>query len=80
MFYTPTTIDNVGKRATVVYNASIRHLVERKHHGRFIAIEPDSGDYVIGDDITDVVMGMEAKRPNAFSHIKRIGYKAALIK
>lgn len=65
MFDTPTTRENVGKRATVVYNAGIRHLVEPEHHGRFIAIEPDSGDYVIGDKIGEVILEMRAKRPNA---------------
>ena len=79
MFDTPTNIDNVGKRANAVYDASIRHLVEPVHHGRFIAIEPDSGDYVIRDRIVDAMLDMRAKRPNAFSHIKRIGHKAAII-
>ena len=79
MFDTPTTRDNVGKRASAVYDASIRHLVEAKHHGQFIAIEPDSGDYVIGDKIGEVILEMRAKRPSAFSHIKRIGHRAAII-
>lgn len=79
MFGTATTIDNVGERADAVYDSSIRHLVEPVHHGRFIAIEPDSGDYVIGERIADVMLDMRAKRPNAFSHIKRIGHRAAII-
>lgn len=80
MFDTPTTIDNVGKRANAVYDTSIRHLVEQTHHGQFIAIQPDSGDYVIRDRIVDAILDMRAKRPNTFSHIKRIGHKAAIIR
>ena len=80
MFDTPTTMDNVGERADAVYDASIRHAVESVHHGRFIAIEPDSGDFVIRDRIVDAMLDMRAKRPNTFSYIKRIGHKAAIIK
>lgn len=79
MFDTPTNIDNVGERADAVYDASIRHIVEPVHHGRFIAIEPESGDYVIRDRIVDAMLDMRAQRPNTFSHIKRIGHKAAII-
>jgi len=79
MFDTPTTRENVGKRATALYEASIRHLVETEHHGRFIAIEPDSGDYVIGDKIGEVILEMRAKQPGAFSHIIRIGHRAAIV-
>ncbi len=80
MFETPTTIDNVGKRGQAVYDENIRHLVESEHHGRFIAVEPDSGDYVIRDRIVDAQLDMQAKRPNTYSHIIRIGHKAAIIR
>lgn len=79
MFDTPTNIDNVGERGQAVYDASIRHVVEPAHHGKFIAVEPDSGDYVIRDRIVDAMLDMKAKRPNTYSHIIRIGHKAAII-
>ena len=79
MFDTPTDIDNVGERGQAVYDEGIRHLVELEHHGRFIAVEPDSGDYVIHDEIMGAVLGMQAKRPNAYSHVIRIGHEAAII-
>ncbi|MDE2786813.1 MAG: hypothetical protein OXL37_09135 [Chloroflexota bacterium] len=79
MFDTPTTIDNVGERGQAVYDANIRHLVETAHHGKFIAVEPDSGDYIIRDRIVDAMLDMKAKWPHAYSHIIRIGYEAAII-
>lgn len=79
MFDTPTNIDNVGERGQTVYDANIRHVVEPAHHGKFIAVEPDSGDYVIRDRIVDAMLDMKAKRPDAYSHIIRIGHKAAII-
>ena len=79
MFDTPTTIDNVGDRGQAVYDSNIRHLVEPAHHGKFIAVEPDSGDYVIHDRIVDAMLDMKARRPHSYSHIIRIGHKAAII-
>ena len=79
MFDTPTTIDNVGDRGQAVYDANIRHVVEPAHHGKFIAVEPDSGDYLIRDRIVDAMLDMKAKRPLAYSHIIRIGHKAAIV-
>ena len=79
MFETPTTMDNVGKRGQEVYDASIRHLVEPVHHGKFIAVEPDSGDYVVHNHIVGAMLNMRAKRPNRPSLILRVGHKAAII-
>ena len=79
MFDTPTTMDNVGKRGQEVYEASIRHLVEPVHHGMFIAVEPDSGDYVVHNQIVGAMLNMRAKRPNRPSLILRVGHKAAII-
>ena len=80
MFDTPTTMDNVGERGQAVYDAEIRHLVESEYHGKFIAVEPDSGDYVIRDRIVDAMLDMRAKRPNTYSHVIRIGHKAAIVR
>ena len=80
MFKTPTNIDNVGERGRAVYDAKIRHLVESEYHGKFIAVEPDSGDYVIRDRIVEAMLDMRAKRPNTYSHVIRIGHKAAIVR
>ena len=79
MFDTPTNIDNVGERGQAVYDANIRHVVEPAHHGKFIAVEPDSGDYVIRDRIVDAMLDMRAKRPHAYSHIIRVGHEVSIV-
>ena len=78
MFDTPTTIDNVGARARALYRSDIQNLVEPNHTGRFIAIDPDSGDYEIHDELGGALDAMRVKRPNAYTHTLRIGYKAAI--
>ena len=78
MFVTPTTIRNVGARARALYKSEIQDRVEPKHKGRFITIEPDSGDYEIHDELSGALEAMRTKRPDALTHTIRIGYKAAI--
>ena len=58
MFDTPTNIDNARERGQAVYDANIQQVVEPAHHVKFIAVEPDSGDYVIRDRIVDAMLDM----------------------
>ena len=78
MFDTPTTIRNVGARARALYKSDIQKLVEPNHTGRFIAIDPDSGDYEIHDELGGALDAMRMKRPDAYTYTLRIGYKAAI--
>ena len=78
MFDTPTTIRNVGARARALYKSDIQNLVEPNHTGQFIAIDPDSGDYEIHDELGGALDAMRMKRPGAFTYTLRIGYKAAI--
>ena len=78
MFDTPTTRENVGPRARAVYEASIRHLVEPQHNGKFIAIEPESGRYEIGNKTLDAALDLRAKLPGKSLYVHCIGHKAAI--
>jgi len=37
-----------------VYEAKLKEQLEREHVGTVIAVEPESGDYVLGDTFFDV--------------------------
>ena len=78
MFDTPTTLGNVGPRARAVYKFDIQHLVEPKYTGRYIAIEPDSGDYEIHERLSGALEAMRMKRPDKYFFALRIGHKAAI--
>ena len=79
LFDTPTTMENVGDRAHTVYESEIRHLVEPRHSGKFIAVEPESGDYVVDDQIVGALLAIRTKHPGVPSHITRIGHEAAIV-
>ncbi len=43
-----------------------------------IAIEPESGEYFLGDTFDQAVKAAKAKHPSRQSHTIRIGHRAAL--
>ncbi|NQS89857.1 hypothetical protein HQ584_08725 [Patescibacteria group bacterium] len=54
----------------------LKPKLEKKFKGKIIAIEVDSGDYVIGDDELDVALKAQKKFPNKIFTFIRIGYPA----
>jgi hypothetical protein len=78
MFVTPTTQKNVCQRARAVYEDRLRPLVESEHMHQYIAIEPDTGEYAIGQDLGGAIDKLKERRPNAVTCLLRIGHKAAI--
>ncbi len=44
--------------------------------GQIVAIEPESGDFFLGEDITEAVAKARQKHPNKLFCFKRVGAKA----
>jgi hypothetical protein len=51
---------------------------EARHHGRFVAIEPESGDHFLADTLDGAVRAARTKHPSRLSHVVRVGCPAAL--
>jgi uncharacterized HAD superfamily protein len=69
---TKTVID----RAKRIYSVH-RELWETEHRNRFVAIEPESGDYFFADSFDAAVRAARTKYPARLSHTLRIGHDAA---
>ena len=50
---------------------------ESQHVDRFVAIEPESGEYFLGDTFDEAVKSARTKYPSRLSHTIRIGHRAA---
>lgn len=50
--------------------------LEKKYKGKIIAIEPDSGGYIIGKDELDAALKAQHKFPGKIFDFFRIGYAA----
>ncbi len=75
----PTTLsgEEIAARGTKIYEDSIRAKVEREHHGDFVIIDIDSGDYEV--DREDIVASKRIleRRPEAILFGLRAGFPTA---
>ena len=53
-------------------------LLGEGNRGRFVAIEPDSGDFFLGDTMGEASERMRTTYPDAVGFIGRIGFDAAV--
>ena len=68
---------SVISRAKEIYERQLKADLEQNHMDQFVAIEPDSGDYFIGESFDKAVKLVRSKHPSKLSHTIRIGHAAA---
>lgn len=65
-------------RAKQIYADQLQTALETQHKNRYVAIEPESGEYFLGDTFDAAVKSARAKYPSRLSHTIWIGHQAAL--
>ncbi len=65
-------------RARRIYADRLQSDLERDHLNRFVSIEPESGEYFLGDTLDEAVQSAVKSYPNRRSFTIRIGHRAAL--
>lgn len=75
------TVDvrDLARRGQAIYDIELRSVLEADHHGRFLAVEPDTKQYWLGETVEDVCRRARAVLPGRFFHIIRIGFPTAHI-
>jgi hypothetical protein len=68
---------SVIERAKRIYAEQLQAGLEPGNLNRFVAIEPESGEYFLGDTFDEAVKAATAKYPSRLSHTIRIGHPAA---
>jgi hypothetical protein len=68
---------HVIDRAKRLYADHLQTELESQHADRFVAIEPESGEYFLGDTFDEAVKSARAKYPSRLSHTIKVGYRAA---
>ena len=66
--------EEAGRLGDEIYDRDIRHLVEADHHGEFVAIDVDSGDYAIAGSVLAAAERLRARRPDADAWLVRVGH------
>jgi hypothetical protein len=75
---TKRDIDEFVQRAEGIYTARLRDILEPAHLNEFVAIEPDSGEYFLGQTLSEAMVAARRAHPERLAHAMRIGHKAAL--
>jgi hypothetical protein len=70
------TSAEVGRRGKELYEDKIRALVDAGNHGRFLAIDIETGDYQLGDETLEACTPLLERNPDAQIYCLRIGYRA----
>jgi hypothetical protein len=68
----------VAEKAKRIYSRQLRTDLEANHLNRFVAIEPESGDYFIADSFSQAVADARNMYPSRISFVIRVGHDAAL--
>ena len=66
-----------AQRGQALYEQQIRAQVEPAENGRIVAIDIESGDFAVADDVLKACEPLIAKNPNAQLWTVRVGHRAA---
>lgn len=62
-----------AENAKRLYEEKLKEHLERDHFGEVIAVEPESGEYVLGKTVSDVDRARRARFGQKPVHIFRVG-------
>ena len=68
----------VAERAKRIYAERLQTQLEAKHSDRYVAIEPDSGEFFLAGSFGEAVRAARDAHPNRISFVIRIGHEAAV--
>ncbi len=75
---TEAEVEEFVRRAEDVYATRWRAILEPEHVDKFVAIEPDSGEYFLGKTLSEAMAAARRAYPDRLAHAMRVGHKAAL--
>jgi len=74
-----TTADphGVAAKGEAIYATRLKARLEPAHVGKYLAIEVDSGDYVLGRTLVEAGQKARAKYPDKLFHCIKVGSPVA---
>jgi hypothetical protein len=65
--------DEIVEKGQRIYER-IKDKLEPEHKGEIVAIEPDTGDYFLGQSVIEAIEKGRERYPDSVFHVIRIGY------
>jgi hypothetical protein len=71
-------LEELARNAKRIYEQRLRAELEDAHRNEFVAVEPISGDYFLGQSLSDAIGAAREAHPDRLVHTLRIGHQAAV--
>lgn len=68
--------EEFARRGNEIYEARVRPQVEEGNHGKIVAIDIETGDYELADDLITASKRLSARLSNPQTWIVRVGHTA----
>lgn len=72
-----TSVSQITKAGEQLYQTKLKGKLEPRYKGQYVVIEPESGDYFIGQDPHKANQEAQKKYPEKVFYLKKIGYDSA---
>ena len=69
---------DLQQRAEAIYEQRLKATLEKTHPASFVAIEPESGEYFLGDTLSEAVEEAHKAYPERLTWVLRVGDDAAI--
>ena len=69
---------SVAESAKAHYESNLKAQMEKEHLGKFIAVEPESGQFFIGGTFMECALEAKKEIPDKMSFVIKIGSDAAV--
>ena len=71
------TSDEIVRRGQLLYEQQIRVAVEADHHGKYLVLNVETGEYEMDANEMAAWRRAEAKAPDGAFFLLRVGFRAA---
>ena len=69
--------EDVIARGKKIYDKKLKGELEPGHTGRYVAVDPDTGQYFLGDTSAEAIGAAHDALPESHFYLARVGYDAA---
>lgn len=77
MNHTEYPREEIVRRGKEIYEREIRARVEPEHEGEFLAVDTETGAWMLGKDGLTATRGLREREPEAVVCLLRVGYATA---
>lgn len=72
-----TPLSKLDQEGEAVYEKQLKAVLEPEHSGKFVAIEPSSGRYFLGETATAALVAARTAMPESLFFLTRVGRTSA---